>query len=373
MKPSRPTSADVAALAGVSRTTVSFVLNDRPDVAISPSTRGRVIDAARRLGYHPHASARQLAGGKSHTLGLVLRQTPEHVAGDALLAETLRGLAEAARAVDYRVIVEPLAPGNGSYDELLRSRQTDGVVISGPRVDDPALPRLVADGFPIVLQGSLAGLDSPSVDVDNVAGARLATEHLIELGHRMIGYITNAPLAYTAAAERLVGYRAAHRSAGLPLDDRLVVEAEFDASSGHRAMATLLASGPVSAVFIASDVVALGAFAALHEAGLRCPDDVSVVGFDDIPLAAYFDPPLTTVRIPAHDLGLAAGSALLDRIAGRPVPARTLLPTELVVRSSTAPPRSATDAGPGRSRRSRGSMEETDRGRRREPEKGVIV
>jgi len=371
MKPRRPTSADVAALAGVSRTTVSFVLNDRPDVAIPAATRGRVLEAARRLGYHPHASARQLAGGRSRTLGLILRQSPEHVAGDALLAETLRGLAGAARAVDYRVIVEPLAPGNGSYDDLLRSHRTDGVVVSGPRVDDPALPRLVADGFPIVLQGSLPGLDSPSVDVDNVAGARLAIEHLIELGHRLIGCITNAPLAYTAASERLDGYRAALRAAGLPIDDDLVVEAEFDASSGHRAMATLLARAPVTAVFVASDVVALGAFAALHDAGLRCPDDVSVVGFDDIPLAAFFDPPLTTVRIPAHDLGLAAGSALLDRIAGRPVPSRTLLPTELVVRSSTAPPRSATDAERGRRER-RGSMEETDRGTGRGPEKGVI-
>jgi LacI family transcriptional regulator len=371
MKPRRPTSADVAALAGVSRTTVSFVLNERTDVAISQSTRRRVRDAARRLGYHPHSPARQLAGGRSQTLGLVLRQTPEHVAGDALLAETLRGLAGAARAADYRVIVEPLAPGNGSYDEMLRSRQTDGLIVSGPRVDDPALPRLVEDGFPIVLQGSLPGLGSPSVDVDNFAGARLATEHLIELGHRTIGCITNAPLAYTAARERLDGYHAAIRSAGLPADDDLVAEAEFDASSGRRAMAGLLESVPVTAVFVASDVVALGAYAAIHDAGLGCPDDVSVVGFDDIPLAAFFDPPLTTVRVPAHDLGLAAGSALLDRIEGRPVPTRTLLPTELVVRSSTAPPRSATDAERGGGRRSQGSMEETDRAQR-EPEKGVI-
>ena len=371
MKPRRPTSADVAALAGVSRTTVSFVLNDRTDVTIRESTRGRVRDAARRLGYHPHGPARGLAGGLSRTLGLVLRQSPEHVAGDALLAETLRGLAGAARAVDYRVIVEPLGPANGASDELLRSRRTDGVVVSGPRVDDPIIPRLVEEGFPIILQGSLPGVDSPSVDVDNVAGARLATEHLLELGHRTVGCITNAPLAYTSARERLDGYLAALRSAGVPADARLIVEAGPDPSSGYRAMAALLAAAPVTAVFVASDVVALGAFSALTDAGLRCPDDVSVVGFDDIPLAAFFDPPLTTVRIPAHDLGLAAGSALLDRIAGRPVPARTLLPTELVVRSSTAPLRSASDVTRGRPKRRRGSMEETDR-RRGEPKKGVI-
>ena len=348
------------------------MLNERKDVAISASTRDRVIEAARRLGYHPHAPARGLAGGRSHTVGLVLRQTPEHVAGDALLAETLRGLAGAARAEDYRVIVEPLAPGNGSYADLLRSRRTDGVVLSGPRVDDPVIPRLVAEGFPIVLQGSLPGVDSPSVDVDNVAGARLATEHLLELGHRTIGCITNAPLAYTAARERLDGYRAALRAAGIDPDDRLVVEGEFDASSGRRAMTALLRSAPVTAVFVASDVVALGAYSALHDAGLRCPDDVSVVGFDDIPLAGFFDPPLTTIRIPAHDLGLAAGSALLDRIAGRPVPARTLLPTQLVVRSSTAPPRAATDAERGGTRSRKESMEETG-GRAGNPEKGVVA
>lgn len=348
IQPKRPTSADVAALAGVSRTTVSFVLNERRDVAISGPTRRRVLDAAKRLGYHPHASARQLAGGRSRTMGLVLRQSAQQVAGDALLAETLRGIAAAARAADHRVLIEPLAPTNGGYDELLRSSRTDGVIVSGPRIDDPALSRLVADGFPIVLQGSLPGLASPSVDVDNAAGARLAVEHLIELGHRRIGAITNAPLAYTAASERLEGYRAALRSAGMDFDERLVVEAEFDAASGHRAMTSLLERAPVTAVFVASDVVALGAFAALHEAGLRCPDDVSIVGFDDIPLAAFFDPPLTTVRIPAHDLGLAAGSALLDRIAGRPVPARTLLPTELVVRSSTAPPGRRTEGRLGR-------------------------
>jgi DNA-binding LacI/PurR family transcriptional regulator len=239
-------------------------------------------------------------------------------------------------------------------------------------VDDPVIPRLVAEGFPIVLQGSLPDVDSPSVDVDNVAGARLATEHLLELGHRTIGCITNAPLAYTAARERLDGYRAALRAASIDPDDRLVVEGEFDASSGRQAMTALLGSAPVTAVFVASDVVALGAYSALHDAGLRCPDDVSIVGFDDIPLAGFFDPPLTTIRVPAHDLGLAAGSALLDRIAGRPVPARTLLPTQLIVRSSTAPPRTATDDERGGSESRKESMEETG-SRAGDPEKGVVA
>ncbi len=345
----RPTSADVAARAGVSRTTVSFVLNDRPGTNISPSTRVRVLEAANELGYHPHASARGLAGGKSHTLGFVLRQSPEQVAGDAVLVETLRGLASAARTAGFRVIVEPLDPTDGTYDALLRAQHTDGIVVSGPRIDDTGLVRLAHDGFPIVLQGSLPGIEAPSVDVDNVLGARLAVDHLIGLGRRRIACITNAPLAYTAAQERLDGYRMALDDAGIGYDESLVAIADFDAGSGHRAMASLLNAGVgrLDAAFVASDVVAFGAIAAIREAGLRVPDDISVVGFDDIPLAAFYDPPLTTIRLPAYDLGLAAGAALLDRVAGRPVPDRSLLPTELIVRSSTAPKSKPEESGPG--------------------------
>jgi DNA-binding LacI/PurR family transcriptional regulator len=343
MLPRRPTSADVAARAGVSRTTVSFVLNGR-DVAIPAATRQRVIDAADQLGYHPHAPARQLAGGLSQTIGLVLRQSAEQVAGDALLPETLRGMTAAARLAGFRVIVEALEPKGGRYADLLRSGRADGLVVSGPRVDDPDLRDIVRDRFPVVLQGSLPGLDVASVDVDNVAGAKGAVEHLVSLGHRRIGCVTNAPLAYTAARERLDGYMAALREANIEPRPEWVVEAAFDAQSGHRAMAELISRGELEAVFVASDVVAFGAFGALRAANRRIPQDVSVVGFDDIPLAAFLDPPLTTVRLPAYALGRAVGTALLDRIATPAAPRRTLLPTELVVRASTGPPRSDTVA-----------------------------
>jgi DNA-binding LacI/PurR family transcriptional regulator len=334
--PKRPTSADVAAAAGVSRTTVSFVLNERAGVKIPDETRRRVLAAAAQLDYHPNSVARQLAGGASRALGLVLRQTPEQVANDGVLAETLRGLSTAARAANHRVLVETLAPGDGHYANLLRSGRTDGLIVSGPRYDDEELVELVRDGFPVVIQGSLPGLDVPSVDVDNEAGARLAVEHLLALGHRRIACITNAPLAYTAASERLTGYREALAAAGLADDPDLIAEGAFDAPSGHRAMAEILARTTPDAIFVASDVVAIGAIAGLRDAGLSVPRDISVVGFDAIPLAAYLDPPLTTIRLPAYDLGLAAGRAILERIAGRPVAARTLLPTELIVRASTA-------------------------------------
>jgi DNA-binding LacI/PurR family transcriptional regulator len=203
----RATSADVAARAGVSRTTVSYVLNAKADVGIPPGTRRRIEEAARELGYHPHGAARALAGGTSQTIGLVLRQSAEQVAADALLAETLWGVASEARIGGYRVLVEPLSPDGGRYSDLLLSQQVDGLIVSGPRVDDEELVALVAEGFPIILQGSLPAVPAPSVDIDNRAGARTAVEHLVGLGHRRIGCITNAPLAYTAAADRVAGYR----------------------------------------------------------------------------------------------------------------------------------------------------------------------
>ena len=335
----RPTSADVARLAGVSRTTVSFVLNAHATAQISQATRERVLAAALELGYAPNASARRLAVGASMVLGLVLRQSPEQVAVDALLPETLRGLSDAAREGGYRVLVEPLPPGDQSYTTLLRAHHADGLVVSGPRADDAALAELNADGFPLVLQGWLPDVSIPSVDVDNVSGARLAVEHLLSLGHRRIACITNAPLAYTAAAARLEGYRLALESAGVPYDEQLVAHADFDAASGHAAMGRLIRRGArFSAVFAASDVVALGVIGAARAHGINVPEQLAVVGFDDIPLAAHFDPPLTTVHLPAYELGLSVGRVLIDRIAGRPVPERSVLETQLVVRGSAPGP-----------------------------------
>jgi len=334
----RATSADVAARAGVSRTTVSFVLNSRAGVTIPDETRRRVELAARELGYQPHGAARALAGGSSNTIGLVLRQSPEQVSVDALLAETLWGIGSEAHGGGFRVLVEPLSPDDGHYSDLVRSQRVDGLIVSGPRTDDEELAALVDDGFPIIIQGSLPDLPATSVDVDNRAGARTAVEHLVSLGHRRIGCVTNAPLAYTAAADRLGGYRDAMEAAGLRFQPELVVEGAFDAASGCTAMLELLARAPdLTAVFVASDIVAFGALRALRESGRRVPADVSVVGFDDIPLARHFDPPLTTIRLPARALGAAAGRALLERLAGRLGIERRLLPTELVVRDSTAP------------------------------------
>jgi DNA-binding LacI/PurR family transcriptional regulator len=330
----RPTSADVARLAGVSRTTVSFVLNEREGIRVSPATRERVFDAARQLGYHADAAAGQLARGDSLTIGLFLPLDELQIASDALLPLLVRGLGEVARGANYQVLIESLAPVPGGYRRLLRSRRVDGLVVSGPLIADGELSGLVEDGFPVVVHGHAAAGTGPSVDVDNVASARAAVRHLVENGHTSIAMITNAPVTYASAQERLDGYKLALADAGIEFDPGLVAEGAFVAESGQSAMAALLERCRFTAVFVASDALALGAMAAARAVNLRIPEDVSIAGFDDIPLAAYFDPPLTTVNVPAYSLGLTAGRLLLTQIKGEPVPARTLLETELRVRQS---------------------------------------
>lgn len=337
----RVTSKDVAERAGVSRTTVSFVLNNTPNVKISEETRQRVLAAARELDYHPVAAARSLASRRTGNIGLVLRQTPSQVFTDAFLPAVLRGLSDVLDSSGYRILLQPLAMPDASdaLISLVKSQHIDGLIVSGPRSDDAGLRSLHANGFPIVLMGQLPGSDIPFVDVDNKQGGFDATRHLIGLGHRRVAMITNGPLAYTASQERLAGYRWALESAGLVFDSGLIRYGDFREESGVAAMRDLLALRPrPTAVFAASDVLAFGVLEAAKDAGLRVPDNLSVVGMDDVRLARYVVPPLTTLRLPAYELGYQAANTLLRLIDGQQ-PLSALLPTELIIRESTARPR----------------------------------
>ena len=336
MAKGRTRAADVAEVAGVSQTTVSLVLNGHAG-HVSEATRRKVLDTAERLGYHLNASARQLASGRSHTLGLVVRQSSDQVAGDIFLTSMLRGLATVARGAGYRVVVEPLGPNDGTFEQLLRAQQVDALVVSGPRVEDEELSRLVDDGFPIVIHGSRPDLQVPSVDVDNEAGARLATEHLISFGHRRIACVV-FDLSYTAARERLAGYKNALEAAGIEFDPNLVTETGYRAIDAREAATKLLQTQAFTAVFAAADLTAAAVLGAIQATGRTIPGDISLVGFDDIPLAEFLDPPLTTIRVPTIQVGEAVGRALLERIGGNHAPTRTILPVELVTRSSVAPP-----------------------------------
>ncbi len=213
----RATAREVAEAAGVSRTTVSFVLNNLPGMRISEETRQRVLEAATQLNYHPDATARRMVSGQTNVIGFVLRQDPEQAFADHFLPQVLSGLGQAAAAQGYHILFQPLPPKNktNSYMRLIRERHVDGIVLSGPRFDDQTILAASNDAAPVVILGQMPNLDIPFVDVDNVGGARLATEHLLRLGHKRIALITNASLEYTAAVDRLAGYRGALEAAGL--------------------------------------------------------------------------------------------------------------------------------------------------------------
>jgi len=339
MRPAkRITSSDVAKLARVSRTTVSFILNNVPDVSISAATRKRVLDAAKKLNYSPNVAGKKLVSGKSFTIGLVLCQSPEQIFTDAFLPQVILGVEQAAMQQGFHVLLKPVDPNDaGGYARLITENHVDGILLSGPRQDDAALMHLYARNVPIMLMGQLPETDIPFVDVNARAGAELAVSHLIEHGHQHIGMITNAPLDYTSAQQRRDGYLKALKKAGLPVQKALIKVGNYTPASGFDAMKALLQVTPrVTAVFVASDVVAMGAILAIKEAGLRIPQDIAVVGFDDIPLAEFYDPPLTTIHLPAFGLGWAGGERLIRIIQGEGLSdASLLLESKLITRQSS--------------------------------------
>lgn len=341
----RVTSQDVARYAGVSRTTVSMVLNNVQGANISEETRLRVQKAAEKLGYVPDAAAQALVSRRAQTIGLLLTRSPHHIASDVFLNQMLNGLIETIQPLGLRLMLNIVEPEHQrkAYKELVHAKRIDGLILSGPRVDDRALQALAEDRFPIVLMGQLPGSQVCSVDVDNRSAAFKAVNHLVELGHTQIACITNAPLSYTAAAERLAGYREALEQAGIRYDENLVRHGDFSPESGFMQMNDLLAASqpgnppPFTAVFVASDILALGVKAALREYGLQVPHDISMVGFDDVPLARFMDPPLSTIHLPATELARTACEMLIELIGGeQPEPDHLLLNTDLVIRESSA-------------------------------------
>jgi LacI family transcriptional regulator, galactose operon repressor len=335
----RVTMRQIAAVAGVSRTTVSFVLNDVAGIKIGHDTRRRILEVARELNYVPNSAAISLARGSTGTIALVLRQTQHQVISDRFLMPVLMGISAAVKAQGFHVLIEALDPTDTSanYGNLVRSRRADGIVLSGPRLDDKEIDRLVKDKIPLVMMGQLPDNHIPFIDVDNKRGAIIAVQHLIGLGHRRIACITNAPLIYTSSLDRLAGYKEALEQADIAYDESLIRFGDYTDESGASAMRELLgADQPPTAVFVASDVVALGALSQIAATHLRVPEDIALVGFDDIPLAQYVDPPLTSVRLPAYSLGWGAGEMLLNLISGRETSDgdHVLLDTELVIRQS---------------------------------------
>ena len=335
----RVTSKDVAEKVGVSRTTVSLVLNDVKGIQISPETRQKVLDTAAELKYVPNAAAQALASSRTKAIGLVLTRTQHHIATDAFLPSIISGLLTTAKKQNIRILIDwvEMDHQESAYFELAHTRRIDGMILSTPRLNDTGLKALENLEIPTVMLGSLAESNLHYVDVDNVSAAEKAVTYLTGLGHRDIACITNAPPEYTSAPERIEGYKNVLSRHDIPINEALIRYADFDPESGYECMKSILQSGEkFSAVFVASDNVAIGAKSALRDAQLHIPDDISIVGFDDIPWAKYSDPPLTTVQLPAESIAQSACTLLLNLINDGDMNKQhqIILDTELIIRKS---------------------------------------
>lgn len=332
----RVTSQQVAKHAGVSRTTVSFILNDVPGVKFPQETKDRVLNAAEELGYVPDAAARTLASGKTYTVGLVLCEA-EHLKVDSFISQAIYGLNEVCNRQGFRLLIESADDVNqvGTYQGLVRAKKIDGLVVLNSRMDDKQLYQIIDEGFPTVLMGSVK--HPREYSVVHSSKARQAVEHLISLGHKRIAHVTLAPLSdHSVSFERLKSYQRALEKAGLRSEEELVRFGNYSAESGFAAMQDLLRKKPYpTAVFVGNDTVAVGVMAAIQQKGLRIPNDIAVVGYDDIPIAAYTSPPLTTVRVPAVEPGRIAGEMVISLVRGEELKERVVrLESELVIRES---------------------------------------
>jgi DNA-binding LacI/PurR family transcriptional regulator len=326
---------DVAAAAGVSHITVSRVINNR--AGVRAETRERVLSAMTQLDYRPNHAARALVTGRSRTIGVICYNTALYGPAAALL-----GLEQAAREAGYFVTILGIKTLDaGSVEEavgLLRQQAVSGLIIISPQaVMSDAFDRLPLDLPTIAVWGHRRSR-IPVVAAGDEAGAATATRHLLELGHRNVWHVAG-PAGRVGAEDRLKGWRAALRAAGISAP--AVLRGDWSAESGYAAGQVLAADPAVTSVFVANDQMALGVLRAFNEAGRAVPRSVSVVGFDDIPEAAYYTPPLTTIRQDFNALGRKSVALLLRAIGegnGNDA-AHVTLPVELVVRESTAPPR----------------------------------
>ena len=384
----RPTMSDVAAAASVSKSTVSRALSG--DSRVKYETRVRIMRIAQELGYTPSFSATALARGRTWMIGVATPGTPRGFS-DPFYLEFLGGLGDGAIRAGYNLLIaapspDEEAPGGSALMEAAAAAATetgaraaadkeasaagfagrsrgmdlrgiiaqgavDAVALTEPAENDPRLAVLRQYGVPFAFLGTCEENGRVAegvsfVDGDNIGGARAAVEHLIALGHRRIACVTGAA-GLVATRHPREGYRQAMASAGLPVDERWIVDGESTKAGGRRAMENLLAMGlgrdaeAPTAVFAANDVMAIGALLAAREAGLRVPDDVSIAGFDGIPMAEVVDPPLTTVQQPIYELGRKLADVILtlleaERRKEAPV-LQEIVPCRLVVRGSTAP------------------------------------
>jgi LacI family transcriptional regulator len=330
------TIEEIAALAQVSRSTVSRVLNDHPNVR--PMVRDRVLQVIRENNYAPRAAARSLASNRTHSIGVLFPVGLTNLFHDPFFALLVQGIMEGANRRGYFVMLSMVAADKEQefYTKILRSRPYDGLIMPVHLIDDPVLPLLLKDHIPLVLCDRHPYLQHVSwVEIDNREGARQAVLHLLRLGHRRIATIAG-PLELAAGLERRDGYKQALLENAVRIDPDLIVQGDFNQESGFTGAQTLLSlPKPPTAIFAANDNMANGALRAIRAAGLRVPQDIALVGFDDLPFARLTDVPLTTVRQPVVEVGAAASEILIDQLEQQDfAPIHRRLPLDLIVRDS---------------------------------------
>jgi LacI family transcriptional regulator len=325
------TIREVAARAGVSIATVSYALN-RPE-RVNPAQRARVEEAASALDYHPDSAARTLRTRRSHLVSLIVPDVANH-----FYAAVARGVHDAIKPRGLHVMLgntDALAEEERYFLRAVSVQRAAGAIIVPFRLDPEALRRACPPGTPVVVGGApeVSG-DLPSVHADDEGGAREAVAYLLSTGRRRIAYIGGIPRT-PPTERRHRGYLQAHADAGMTPDPALVVTGDFHRADGESAMERLLAGPAFDAIFAANDLLAIGAIRTARRHGLRIPDEVAIVGLDDIDEAEIVEPPLTTVRQPSYEFGYTAGELLLDLLDGREgVPLHRALPCTLIRRES---------------------------------------
>lgn len=326
------TLEDIARLSRVSRSTVSRVVNG--DENVSPATRQRVLEVIQQHNYQPNQAARRLAAGRTETLGLVISAGVGTTFNDPYFSQVIQGVSNTCNQQDYSLMLwlSDLEHEQRILRHLASNNLMDGIVVSFTLADDPIVETLSRGQIPFVIIGHHPNPAINSVDLDHQQAACLATLHLLEHGCRRIATISG-PRTQIAGQDRLQGFEQTLTAAGL-FDSGLVLEGDFGEASGYDAMQKLLSQKP-DALFAANDLMAAGAYRAIYEAGLKIPDDIAVIGFDDIPLAGQLHPPLTTIRQPLQRLGQLAVERLVEILREPHSPPRQItLPPELVIRQS---------------------------------------
>ena len=329
------TIREVAESAGVSYATVSHVINNTR--LVSPETRERVLAAMDALHYRPNALARSLRQGKTNTLGLVLPDS-----ANPFFAEISRSIEDEAFKKGYSVFLcntELDTERELFYVDVLSKKQVDGIIFVAAGDQPDSLDYLVQRNMPVVMiDRNLPNVEVDAVLTDNRLGGFLATRHLIELGHTRIACIAG-PSSITPSAERIIGYRRALEEAGLSYDETLTLRGDYHAQSGMDVTHAILKMHPrPTAIFALNDLMALGALRAAAEAGCSVPGDLAVIGYDDLEISHFTNPPLTTIAQPKKEIGVQAVRLLVERMSRKNLPpSRLVLPPELIVRRSTQP------------------------------------